>query len=324
MMYNANDRKVLKRCNSIKMNQEETKVVPYPSIETLKFKSSKDWIKNYRYYIEEKIDGSQMSFLSRDGEIAFYNKRNRIEKDNGVFYRAIMMLSRDEFVQLLNSEYIYHGEAVCNIRHNVVVYGRTPKYYFVLYDIYDMKSGKYLSLEEKHKEASRIGIECTSVLYVNDDPNKHPNGVCEDLIQQIEDNKIQSCLGGTIEGVVLKHESFISGNKEIAVKLKYVTEKFKERHTLKQDKVTRLPDAFLEWLGKSFSTTARFNKAYQHIIERQENINMDKLVRELDIDFDKEYKDEITAYLWAEFGPIIKKYAREGIGSWYKEKINDK
>ena len=316
---------------------EEGMIVPYPSIETLKLKTSKEWINtssgvtttgsvnNYKYYIEEKIDGSQMSFLSREGRIDFYNKRNRIDRidrNNGVFCKAMMMLSRDEFVQVLNNQYIYHGEAVCNIRHNVVVYERTPKYYFILYDIYDVNTGKYLNLEQKHKEALRIGLECTSVLYVNNDPDKHPSVVCEDLIRQIEDNKIQSCLGGSIEGIVLKHESFISRNKEIAVKLKYVTQKFKERHVLKQEKVVRSPSEFLEWLGKSFSTIPRFNKAYQHIIERQEQLNMDKLVAELDIDFDKEYKDEIITYLWAEFGPIIKKYAREGVGSWYKQKLN--
>lgn len=54
--------------------------------------------------------------------------------------------------------------------------------------------------------------------------------MCTKLMDQIESGEIQSCLGGTLEGIVLKHHAFKQNNKITATKLKYVTDKFKERH----------------------------------------------------------------------------------------------
>jgi len=69
------------------------KIVPYPSIETLNVKSTKSWFENDKYYIEEKIDGSQLSILiDSNGNLTFYNK-NKIARMNSAFEKAITMLS---------------------------------------------------------------------------------------------------------------------------------------------------------------------------------------------------------------------------------------
>ena len=177
----------------------------------------------------------------------------------------------------------------------------------------------------------RVGLECVQLLYYNDDKECQPYTKCNELIKQIEENAIGSCLGGCIEGIVLKHHAFVHKNRTSSVKLKFVTNIFKERHVLKQDKVVYSSDEFLERLGKSFCTNARFHKAYQHLVENctidpndVKNSDINKLVLELDTDFDKEYREEMMMLLWTEFSPIIKKYARDGAGSWFVKEFIEK
>ena len=299
----------------------------YPSIATLNIKSTRSWLEgdNYKYYIEEKIDGSQLSIIvDNDGKLSFYNKNKRAGTNNS-FEKAITMLSfKYDGKNILNPNYIYHGESVCRIKHNVCAYERTPKNYFILYDIFDNTLNEYVSLDVKRLEAERVGFELVQILYQNTDPNQNPYEICNKLINDIENEEIKSVLGGTIEGIVLKHHAFIEKDKCVSSKLKLVTTNFKERHTVKQPKAELSADEFLTSLGNSFCTEARFHKAYQHLVESNSinpesirNSDKDKIIMELNSDFDKEYKGELKELLYTEFSPLLKKLAREGAGNWY-------
>ena len=293
----------------------------YPSIATLDVKSTRDWSENYQYYIEEKIDGSQLSIVIVDGKLSFYNKHSRANMNNA-FEKAITMLTfKYEGKDILNANYIYHGESVCRIKHNVCVYERTPKHYFILYDIFDVVKNEYVSSEAKIKEAERVGFEMVPILYQNQDPNQNPYEICEKLFKDIEEGKITSCLGGIVEGIVLKHHAYYKKGKYVATKLKLVTKNFKERHAIKLPKAELSADEFLESLGKSFCTEARFQKSLQHLIERDEVPNAGKMIAELNADFDKEYKEELSLLLYTEFSPLLKKLAREGVTNWFNNKI---
>ncbi len=308
------------------------KIVPYPSIDHLKIDSKKNWKgtnddekNNHKFYFEEKIDGSQLSILINNNKLEFYNKQKLINPTNSVFQKSIIMLNcKYENKNILNSEYIYHGEAVCNLKHNVNVYSRTPKYYFMVYDIYDLENKQYLSLEDKHNECNRVGLEYVQVLYQNLDIDCNPYKKADELIKEIESELIKSCLGGIPEGIVLKHHNFVYKGKRIATKLKYVTNLFKERHKKAGKHLSDSPETFLEKLGQEFNVHPRFQKAYQHLVEsnlidpnHRNNNDIIQIVNELDIDFDKEYREEIMMLLWAEFSPIIKKNARKNVGKWY-------
>ncbi len=307
-------------------------MIPFPSIETIKLNGKRPWTEgdNYKYYIEEKVDGSQLSLLiDESGNINFYNKNKTVSKNNSAFEKAILMLSyKYNGKNILNPNYIYHGESICRIKHNVIAYSRTPINYFIIYDIYDITTNKYVSLEMKKTETERIGLEMVSILYYNSDPEINPYTMCTKLIEQIESGELQSCLGGTLEGIVLKHHEFNQNNKTSATKLKYVTDKFKERHVTKQPKVELSADDFLNSLGNSFCTEGRFHKAYQHLVESgkitEGNVkrnDLDKIIGELNVDFDKEYQEEIMLLLWVEFGPLIKKLARNNVGTWFTDKF---
>lgn len=321
-----------------------TNFISYPSIKTLNANSERIWhrkksekeINNFKYYIEEKIDGSQMSLYIDDGKINFYNKKHKIDNGSNYFAKAISILTyKYDDKKILNSEYIYHGEVVCNLKHNVILYKRTPKNYYIVYDIYDTTKKCYLSPELKQNECIRIGLEYVPILYYNNDPQCSPVNKCRELIDQIEKEKIESCLGGIPEGIVLKHHSFYMNDVIMTIKLKLVATKFKERRDNIKDpkqnkKVYHSPEEFLQKIGSEFCTKARFQKAIQHLAERNEidlsqfnHSDVSKVITELNDDFDKEYMDEVLALLWTEFGPIIKKYAREGIGIWLKEEYMD-
>ncbi len=307
-------------------------MIPFPSIETIKINSKRLWNEgdNYKYYIEEKIDGSQLSMFVNDNDhISFYNKNKTVSENNSAFMKAITMLRyKYDGKNILNQNYIYHGESICRIKHNVIAYSRTPINYFIIYDIYDITTNKYVSLETKKEETKRIGLEMVAILYYNSDPETNPYTVCTKLIEQIETEELQSCLGGTLEGIVLKHHEFNQNNKVSATKLKYVTNKFKERHVIKQPKVELSADDFLNSLGNSFCTEGRFHKAYQHLVESgkitENNVkrnDLDKIIGELNTDFDKEYQEELMLLLWTEFSPQIKKLARNNVGTWFVNKF---
>jgi hypothetical protein len=311
------------------------KIVPYPSIQTIDLNSTRSWVdgNNYKYYIEEKIDGSQLSMILEDsGTLSFYNKSSLAGEGNTSFTKSISMLKfMFENKEILNKNYIYHGESVCKLKHNVNVYERVPKNYFICYDIFDNLTQVYLSPEMKKEELDRVELEMCPILYYNSDVNVNPYDKCKELMGQIEKGEIVSFLGGIPEGIVLKHHSFVQQYKTSATKLKYVTDTFKERHLVKQPKCEESADDFLEKLGKSFCTEPRFQKAFQHLVD-QGKINSDsvkagdlgKVIGELGSDFDKEYKDEMMLLLWVEFSPVIKKYARDGVGLWFNNKFLNK
>jgi hypothetical protein len=294
----------------------------YPSIDHINITKDK-WAEklsygenNYKYYIEEKMDGSQLTVMLNKKELVFYNKGSKVNTDATVFNAPCTML--ELIKNELNPNYIYHGESICRIKHNTVVYSKTPKHYYILYDIYDTINNQYLNHNEIKEEAKRLGLNHAQLLYENNDPSINPIDKCEELIKAIEEGKLESCLGGTLEGIVLKHPKFMNKDGDLmAMKLKCVTNNFKERHRTKQQKTVRSIDDFIEFLGLQFSCTARFNKAYQHLRDRNESITYDNIKNELDIDFEKEYKKEIMMNLYLEFGPIIKRHARSGLSKWH-------
>jgi hypothetical protein len=186
----------------------------------------------------------------------------------------------------------YYGEYVKAPKANVVVYTITPPYFFIVYDVYDVADKRYLSYPEKVIEAERLGLMCVPLLYMQKGDTVTAYEVCCDLIKRIEAGEIQSCLGGTPEGVVAKRGG---------AKFKMVSTIFKERHKVKQPKHIRLfKEDYLAWIGAQFDVEARFQKARQHLTENALEITKENMEAELDADLYKERRDEINSYVKAE------------------------
>ena len=312
--------------------------VKYPSIDNLSMNSSRSWAGdapgeegNVNWYIEEKIDGSQLTFrLRHEGDadynaeapsLLFFNKGGNVGSTSKVFVKAINLLNTvcDRF----NPSYVYHGEAVCSTQHNVVKYVRPPKYYFILYDI-GTPSG-LLDPIQKRDEGQRVGLEVVPTLYLNRVGHVSPYQKCQSLIDDIRYERLTSILGGPPEGIVLKHHAFVYRGKTTATKLKLVTPDFRESHAMKQHKEQATPETAITAVGQAYSLPARFHKAYQHLRDagklKGDDVDFFRIKEELDNDLEREAREEVTAYLWAELAPYVKRACRTGFDEWYKQKL---
>jgi len=120
-----------------------------------------------------------------------------------------------------------------------------------------------------------------------------------EIIQLMEDGKIVSLLGGKPEGVVIKNYTQCTPIGFPAT-VKLVRDEFKERSQSSrepEEKVETL-DQLGKVLGQMYCTTGRFQKAVQHLKERnilQGNLTDLKMITsELDSDLWKEAKEDIT------------------------------
>lgn len=279
---------------------------------------------NHEWFVQEKIDGSQMSFYIRSvgSEIEFTNKKNKIHRDSKLFRNTTHALTHHSKKVSFNPNFIYHGESLHSNCHNIMVYQRIPRHYFMCFDIYDTFNKRYLNPDEIRVECDRIAIEYVGELYSNQLKSIDPSVKLQELLDQIQAGIILSKLGGFCEGIVLKHNNVIDDNgKSSTLKKKYVIAEFQERRKSTIDKSLNY-FKFLESLGKLFATSARYNKAIIHLREKDMTFDQQDLEIELDDDFDKEYIDEIKEYLWKHIGEKIKEISRQNLSEWIKHKSN--
>lgn len=281
---------------------------------------------NHLWYLEEKLDGSQLSIrlysTGDDVEWRFENK-GKPAIDPNTFGRTTTALRKLIDREALNPIFIYHGEAIGRPKHNVLEYHRCPRHYWVCYDIYDSVQKRFLSPDQKRIECERVGVECVPLIYYNVDPTVNPYVKAKEIIALIESGRLQSMLGGPPEGVVLKHHRFWRKGQYVSRKRKLVTAAFKESHKKGSVRMGIDANVFLEKLGKAFAVPGRFQKGVQHLREQglmTDSFNQSKvrLHKELDRDFEKEYKGEIMEYLWNELSPEIKSWARDGSAEWFR------
>ncbi|SIP85939.1 RNA ligase [Pacmanvirus A23] len=306
----------------------------YPSIESFTYGAnfsaafkdeSENASRNHLWYIQEKIDGSNMRFRidPETNELVFFCRRRQIDTANEIFSKTCKMINI--LKNRISPTYVYHGEAVSKCKHNVSEYLRIPRHYFICFDIYDIEADKYLTPNELKLECERVGFESIKFIYSNLDKDIQPTDMMNKIIKKIETGEIESMLGGIPEGIVLKHESFWYKNKYTAVKRKLVTKKFKERHQLKQNKKIVSADEFLKQLGSCFATDARFAKAKQHLSEQGilDGTPADKrrILKELDEDFIKEYGEEIKIYLYQELIHHVLNASKLGADEWIDKNL---
>jgi hypothetical protein len=266
---------------------------------------------NHLWYLEEKIDGSQLSWtLAVDRKtLEFYNKEGTAPNNN-IFGPAIKSITEkfSNKLHLLNPDYTYHGETLCKPKHNVITYTRFPRNYWICYDIYDSKLRRFLHREEKVRECLELDLECVQVLYTNTEKSTKPHEEAKKLIAKFESREITSQLGGMIEGLVLKNHAFFKGGEYLSRKKKITTSIFKEKQKVGTKGAKDFsPEEFLDLLGSSYDVGARFSKAVIHLKEADKwnyentTINIVEIKEELDRDFDKEYKSEVKDYLHTRF-----------------------
>ena len=269
---------------------------------------------NNEVVIEEKVDGSQISFYKDPASDYLFIKSRKqlIDQDNpGMFKEAVEYIQ--SIKESLNVGWVYRGEYLQKPRHNVLTYDRVPKNHIVLFDV-ETIAGTHLDPEKKQKEAEELGLECVPVL---------AKGHVESLEFLNELLERKSYLGGpNIEGVVLKAYGKLSRGGNL-LKGKLVSAGFKE--VQKKPKTGKPHRDIIEVLSGLYRSEVRWEKALQHMKEEGKIVgsmrDVGELMKEVHSDVAAECADEIKEELFNWAWPEIRKHIASGLPQWYKEKM---
>jgi len=273
--------------------------------------------------VQEKIDGSQFSFgvLGKEGEKVLrarsHHREINMEAPDRMFEKAINSIK--ELEPNLTIGWTYRGEYCRAPKANTLVYDRVPKMNIVVFDI-NIDEEKYLSPSEVKKECDRLGLETVPTFF---------EGKIEDIEQFKKLLDTVSFLGGQkIEGIVIKNYSRFDEKTGKAMMGKFVSEKFREMNSKDWKKRNPSQGGVLEALIAEIKTEARFDKAYQHLLEKGEITNelkdIGSLMRELSTDTKEEVEEHIKAKLFKWAWPQISRAVSKGLPEWYKHKLLEK
>lgn len=272
--------------------------------------------------VEEKIDGSQISFSKRNGVLEARSKGANLNilAPEGMFKRAVDTIQKIE--PLLREGYTYRGEYLNSPHHNALTYNRVPVDHIIIFDV-NPSLESYLTPEEKRGLALEIGLECVPVLF---------SGMVETAEQFRKLLETESVLGGQkIEGVVIKPVGYsLFGKDKKALMGKFVSESFREVHakTWEAEHKTKGSHDILQDLQSKYGTAARWNKALIHLKESGQIVNdprdIGSLMKEVPEDTLRECESEIKEDLFKWAWPQLRRMVSRGLPEWYKEELMKK
>ncbi len=274
--------------------------------------------------VQEKVDGSQFSFGWIDGELKIRSKGQDIFPGavpamfQGAVDTVISLQERD----LLHDGWTYRGEVLSKPRHNVLAYDRVPAGNVILFDINDAEES-YLGHATVTAEAVLLGLESVPT-FAQFAPGQVPptRADFDGWMERV------SVLGGNkIEGVVIKNYTQWGPDKKVIMG-KFVSEAFKEVQGGGFRKANPTTNDQVQALIARYRTPARWNKAVQHLSERDALDGSPKdigpLLKELHDDLQAECADEIKELLFKHFWPKVARGIQSGFPEFYKLSLVDK
>jgi len=262
-------------------------------------------------FIEEKVDGSQISFsVDDDGDLEVRSHHQKLDVSNPpkMFRGAVEHIK--SIKEVLRRGWVYRGECLEDRRHNVLAYDRTPKGHVAIFDI-QMRDGSYLPYPTKSAEADRLGFEAVALLVTSNDII-----TMKDVEKALDE---ESELGGVkVEGVVIKPVEYDVFYGYDLVFGKFVSKRFKEKAAVgKMEGVSEI-----EKIASSICTEGRWAKALQKVREVGEaednTSDIGRIIREVYKDIDEECLDDIIKMLTNWGVKRVKKAAVAGVAEWYK------
>lgn len=265
--------------------------------------------------VEEKVDGSQVTFGIQQGELCIRSKGAEInpEAPDSMFAPGVEQIKavRDRLVEGIH----YRGEYLRKPKHNVLAYDRIPNGHIALFDL-DNGQGEFLERSVLEHAARDLGMDCVPELY------RGTISLGADAFAAFLER--QSFLGGQlIEGVVIKPEGRnLFGEDKKLLMAKLVRPEFKEMH--RKDWKTSNPRAgdIVQLIGQSLRTPARWHKAVQHLRDagrlKGAPEDIGPLMKEVPSDILKEEGDAIREQLFKWAWPKIHRIANAGLAEWYK------
>ncbi len=294
----------------------------YPSIYNLGHAAIADLLK-VPVIVEEKVDGSQISFGKRedDGRIEMRSKGAEINviAPEGMFALGVEAVKRLDAEGRLAPGVTFRGEYLCKPKHNALAYNRVPKDNIILFDI-NFGLEFYESPGTKRYHAGCLGLECVPVLF---------EGIISDVDQLRTLLDRESVLGGQkIEGVVIKPANYdVFGKDKKCLMGKFVSEAYREVHANSWTKEHKTPGSadILALLANRYTTATRWHKAEQHLRDagkiESSMRDIPHLFAEVPKDIEKECEDEIKDYLYSWAWPQLRRMVTRGLPEWYKEEL---
>ncbi len=302
----------------------------YPSIYNLGHAAIADLFKG-PVIIEEKIDGSQISFrrhvpLPADEfdqpvlEVRSKGAMVNTVAPEGMFKKAVDFLKSIE--EKIPTGFTFRGEYLSKPKHNMLAYDREPKNNIIVFDVNNGEES-YIPIEEKCVYAESIDLECVPALFT---------GIITDVTMLRSFFDRESILGGQkIEGMVIKPAKYdLFGRDKKVLMGKFVSEAFKEVHSNEWKKEHGTPSngEIVQLLGAQYGTPARWQKALIHareagtITDSLKDIGM--LMAEVPNDILKECETEIRDKLFAWAWPQLRRIVARGLPQWYKDELAKK
>jgi hypothetical protein len=269
--------------------------------------------------IEEKLDGSQFSFMVEEttGKLHMRSKGRGLDwetlPEKDAFYRAVqgVLSVKDDLVP----GFRYIGETLSKPRHNILTYDKTPANNIALFDIVS-PGGTYLDSIAIVDIANLFNMSCCPVLF---------SGKLDNIEQLDALLETESFLGGPkIEGVVIKARQ-IKDKYGFPLMAKYVSQKFREKHGDRKKRKTVRGLSAVDDIGAALCTEARWLKAVQHLRDNGRLTGTSKdigpLMKECSRDIESEEKEWIKDRLYEAFRKRILKIATSGLPQWYQSKV---
>jgi hypothetical protein len=289
----------------------------YPKIYNLGHRAVRDIFKSPTL-IQEKVDGSQISFMKGETGAVFVRSKKQMlyfENPEKMFAKGLEAIFQT--AHQLHPMWVYRGEYLQKPKHNVLQYDRIPHNHIALYDI-QTTNGDFISPVEVELVAGTLGFEPVPYWNMEDSPDKD---VLDELLNHV------SFLGGaTLEGVVIKNYEMWDLMTGKTLMGKYVSEAFREVHRKKKYKTTQKD--VVQSLIENYRTDARWQKAVQHIRDEgkleDSPTDIGSLIKEVCVDVHEECKDEIQEILFKHFWKQIARGITAGLPEWYKETLIEK
>lgn len=270
--------------------------------------------------VQEKIDGSQISWSLTDGVLTIRSKNADIYIDNPPKMFAEGVNAILDRKHLLTDRWIYRAEYLSKPKHNTLAYGRIPKDHIILFDVDRGGNCDYYDPNSVKQIAESLDFECVPTLY---------SGKIESINELEKLLETESILGGQkIEGVVVKNYSMFTRDKKVAM-AKYVNEQFQEEHIKEWGKSNPGRSDIINKIVEEYRVPARWQKSVQHLRDQDllenEPGDIGKLIKATREDILEECEDEIKDKLFKYFWEReIQRRITHGLPEWYKEKLTEK
>lgn len=277
-------------------------------------------------YIQEKIDGGQFSFgIDPLGKL-LVRSRNvflDLEHPDSLYSNAVKTVKFLYESNKLQPLWAYRGEAINSPRHNKLNYKEVPPGNIVLFDIFDVSSGRELTPAIVEESAKSLNLLYAPILRIFNKPKEELTAdFLKDLVA-----KTTSCINNTvpIEGVVIKRYGSVFKRRDGCIgRAKYVSDDFKEIQRTKK----KLPNDKFSELANIFATEARKYKVVQKLKESGEYTgtmkDMGKIVPILIEDVEEECMDLLKNMVYAAVRKSVGRGLTDGLSSWYQEKLMNK